>query len=425
MVKSELEVVDVLVKVADNERNMLMANSNIKNEKDGATPEDLKEMMDFFRTKLTEIGTRQMQLVRQSKDLQEKINRFQQQLNSQGANLNQPAGEIELTLQAKAYSSIELNLTYIANNAGWSPVYDIRAKDLKSNIDLAYRANVYQSTGIDWKNVKLTLSTANPAEGGTKPELYAQYLSIFEPVVMQSKNIRMMKSENAPQAMAMDAVPLNEVATSASFVNTVQKTLAINFDISIPYSVPSGGIAELVDIQNHSLSSSYKYYSVPKFDKDAFLTAIITDWEKYNLLPGTANVYFEGTFVGTTDIANGEAKDSLLISMGRDKKIISKRETIEEFKSRKNIGSNIRESFGYRITLRNTKNEAISIVMEDQLPISQDSRIEVELEDAIGADFNRETGKLTWKLTLQPLENKEILLKYNVKYPKGKNIQGL
>lgn len=425
MAKSELEVVDVLVKVADNERNMLMANSNIKNEKDGATPEDLKEMMDFFRTKLTEIGTRQMQLLRQSKDLQDKINRFQQQLTSQGTNVNQPAGEIELTLQAKAYSAVELNLTYIANNAGWSPVYDIRAKDVKSNIDLAYRANVYQSTGIDWKNVRLTLSTANPAEGGTKPELYAQYVNIYEPVVVQAKNVRTMKFE-APQAMAMEAAPaMADVATSASFVNTVQSTLAVNFDISIPYNINSGGNAEMVDIQNHSLRSTFKYYTVPKFDKDAFLTAIITDWEKYNLLPGTANVYFEGTFVGTTDIAGGEAKDSLLISMGRDKKIISKRETIEEFKSRKNVGSNIRETFGYRITLRNTKNEPISIVMEDQVPISQDSRIEVELEDAIGADFNRETGKLTWKLTLQPLENKEILLKYNVKYPKGKNIQGL
>jgi len=425
MVKSELEVVDVLVKVADNERNMLMANSNIKNEKDGATPEDLKEMMDFFRTKLTEIGTRQMQLVRQSKDLQEKITRFQQQLDSQGTNLNQPAGEIELTLQAKAYSAVELNLTYIANNAGWSPVYDIRAKDVKSNIDLAYRANVYQSTGIDWKNVKLTLSTANPAEGGTKPELYAQYVNIYEPVVVQPKNVRTMKFE-APQAMSIEAAPaMADVATTASIVNTVQSTLAVNFDISILYSIPSGGNAQMVDIQNHLLRSTFKYYTVPKFDKDAFLTAIITDWEKYNLLPGTANIYFEGTFVGTTDIAGGEAKDSLLISMGRDKKIISKRETIEEFKSRKNVGSNIRESFGYRITLRNTKNEPIFIVMEDQVPISQDSRIEVELEDAIGADFNRETGKLTWKLTLQPLENKEVLLKYNVKYPKGKNIQGL
>ncbi len=425
MAKTEFEVIDVLVKVADNERNMLMANSNIKNEKDGATPEDLKEMLDFFRTKLTEIGTRQMQLVRQSKDLQEKITRFQQQLDSQGTNLNQPAGEIELTLQAKAYSSVDLNLTYIANNAGWSPVYDIRAKDVKSNIDLAYRANVYQSTGIDWKNVKLTLSTINPAEGGTKPELYAQYVNIYEPAVVQPKNVRSMKFE-APQAMSIEAQPeAADVATTADFINTVQTTLAVNFDISIPYTIPSGGNAEMVDIQNHSLSSTFKYYTVPKFDKDAFLTAIITDWEKYNLLPGTANVYFEGTFVGTTDIAGGETKDSLLISMGRDKKIISKHETIEEFKSRKNVGSIIRESFGYRITLRNTKNEPISMVMEDQVPISQDSRIEVELENAIGADFNRETGKLTWKLTLQPLENKEILLKYNVKYPKGKNIQGL
>lgn len=425
MVKAEFETVDVLVKVAENERVMLMANANVKNEKDGATPEDLKEMLDFFRTKLTEIGTRQMQLVRQSKDLQEKITRLQKQLNLQGSNVNQPAGEIELTLTAKAFSNVELNLTYIANSAGWSPVYDIRAKDVKSNIELGYKANVFQSTGIDWKNIKLTLSTANPAEGGTKPELAAQYVNIYEPVAMPVRNSREMKTMSAPQAMAMDTAPMNEVVTTASFVSTVETTLSVNFDIALPYNINSGGNAEMVDIRNHSLPASYRYYVVPKYDKDAFLTAIITDWEKYNLLPGTANIYFEGTFVGTSDIAGGEAKDSLLISLGRDKKIISKRETIEDYKARKNVGSSIRESFGYRITLRNTKSEAINITMEDQVPISQDSRIEVELEDAIGADFNRENGKLTWKLTLQPQENKEVLLKYNVKYPKGKNIQGL
>ncbi|AFK01594.1 Conserved hypothetical protein CHP02231 [Emticicia oligotrophica DSM 17448] len=426
LAKSELEVVDVLVKVAENERNMLMANANVKSEKDGATPEDLKEMMDFFRTKLTEIGTRQMQLLRQSKDLQDKINRFQQQLTSQGTNINQPAGEIELTLQAKSATAIELNLSYIANNVGWSPIYDIRAKDVKSNIELAYRANVYQNTGIDWKNVRLSLSTANPAEGGAKPELYAQYLNINEPVETPKRNVRMSKGV-MPVEMAMSAAPqaMDEVITVASVVNTVQSTLAVNFDIAIPYNIASGGNPEMVDIQNHSLRSTYKYYTVPKFDKDAFLTAIITDWEKYNLLPGVANVYFEGTFVGTTEIAGGEAKDSLMISLGRDKKIIAKRETVEEFKSRKNVGSNIRESFGARITLRNTKTEAINIVVEDQVPVSQDSRIEIELEEAKGAEFNKETGKLTWNLTLQPLENKEIILKYSVKYPKGKNIQGL
>ncbi|MBA4849877.1 mucoidy inhibitor MuiA family protein [Emticicia sp. BO119] len=425
--RTEVETIDMLIKVADNERNMLMANASIKNEKDGVTPEDLKEMLDFFRTKLTEIGTRQMQLSRQSKEANDKLARLQRQLTSQGGNLNQPAGEIELTVSSKANATLDINLSYVANAAGWSPVYDIRAKDTKGDIALAYRANVYQSTGIDWKNVRLTLSTSNPSEGGTKPELYTQYVSVYEPVA-NAKAMRMVSpppSVNEVAAVVADSEKEAGFATTADFVSTIQTTLAVNFDISMPYTVISGGNPEMVDIQNFNLPATYKYYAVPKYDRDAFLTAIITNWEKYNLLPGNANIYFEGTFVGTSTIANNDTKDSLLISLGRDKKIITKRETIEAFKTRRNIGSNVRESFGFRITLRNTKSEPINIVIEDQVPISQDSRIEVETEELQGADYNKETGKLIWNLTLQPLDNKEIILKYNVKYPKGKNIQGL
>jgi uncharacterized protein (TIGR02231 family) len=422
---TEVQTIDMLIKVADNERNMLMANASIKNEKDGVTPEDLKEMLDFFRTKLTEIGTRQMQLVRQSKEANEKLARLQNQLNSQGGNLNQPAGEIELTVSSKANATLDINLSYIANAAGWSPIYDIRAKDTRSDIALAYRANVFQNTGIDWKNVKLTLSTSNPSEGGTKPELYTQYVSIFEPRPLARGAIDGKALYNSEAASVPAAKMDDSMASTADFVNTVQTTLSVNFDITITYTIISGGNPEMVDIQNFNLPATYKYYAVPKYDKDAFLTAIITNWEKYNLLPGSANIYFEGTFVGTSNIGNSDTKDSLLISLGRDKKIITKRETIEAFKSRRNIGSNIRESFGYKITLRNTKSEPIDIVIEDQVPISQDSRIEVETEELQGADYNKETGKLIWRLTLQPLDNKEITLKYNVKYPKGKNIQGL
>lgn len=426
---TEVQTIDMLIKVADNERNMLMANANIKNEKDGVTPEDLKEMLDFFRTKLTEIGTRQMQLARQSKEANDKLTRLQRQLTSQGGNLNQPAGEIELTVSSKANATLDINLSYVANAAGWSPIYDIRAKDTRSDIALAYRANVFQNTGIDWKNVKLTLSTSNPSEGGTKPELNAQYVSVYEPtpVVKRGRG----DFDGTADGKALYASPAaapkmdDSISSTADFVNTVQTTLSVNFDITMPYTIISGGNPEMVDIQNYNLPATYKYYAVPKYDRDAFLTAIITNWEKYNLLPGSANIYFEGTFVGTSDIANSDTKDSLLISLGRDKKIITKRETIEAFKSRRNIGSNVKESFGYKITLRNTKSEPIDIVIEDQVPISQDSRIEVETEELQGADYNKETGKLIWRLTLQPLDNKEITLKYNVKYPKGKNIQGL
>lgn len=426
MTKTEIETINMLVSVATNERSMLMANSNIKTEKDGVTPEDLKEMTDYFRTKLTEIGTRQLQLEKQLNNLRDREKRLTQQLNEQSSR-NQSSGEIIITVQSKGSTNIELNLSYIVTNAGWMPIYDLRAKDTKSPIALAYRANVYQNTGIDWKNVKLTLSTANPSQGGSKAELYPQYLSVYEPQPVYVQNSRAMKKD-APQAMAMEAAPMVSMAdagSTANFVNVQESTMSVNFDIQIPYSIPSSGNPELVDIQNHSLSTDYKYSITPKVDKDAFLISIIRDWEKLNLLPGKANVYFEGTFVGETQINGGEVTDSLVISLGRDKKIVSKREIVSEYKARKTVGSNIRETFGYKISLRNTKGEAITLTVEDQIPVSQDSRIEVELEDAKGAAFQAETGKLTWNVTLQPQESKEIIVVYNVKYPKGKQINNL
>ncbi len=417
-IKNELEVMDVLIKVADNERNMLMANSNIKNEKEGLSPEELKEMMDFFRTKLTEIGTRQMQLIRQANDLKEKIEKYQKQLTEQGSTLSRPAGEIELLISSKNAQVAEISLSYIATEAAWTPNYDIRAKNVRSNIDLAYKGQIYQNTGIDWKNVKLTLSTGNPSEGGDKPTLETNKLSIFEPSP-EAKTTRNLKYS---AVMAEAPAPENDMMP---FVTSTQTTLAVNFDITIPYTVSSGTNPTTVDIQTHSLPSVFKYYSVPKFEKDAFLVAKIIDWEKYNLLPGSANIYFEGLFVGNTQIGNSDTKDTMQISLGRDKKIIAKKEEIRDYKSNKTIGSNIKEEFGYKILVRNTKNENISLVLEEQIPVSQDSRIEVELEEAKGAEFDKETGKLTWNLNLQTSEEKELILKYNVKYPKGKNIQGL
>ncbi|HEY1054048.1 MAG TPA: mucoidy inhibitor MuiA family protein, partial [Emticicia sp.] len=268
IITTEVQTIDMLIKVADNERNMLMANANIKNEKDGVTPEDLKEMLDFFRTKLTEIGTRQMQLARQAKEANDKLTRLQNQLNSQGGNLNQPAGEIELTVSSKANATLDINLSYVANAAGWSPIYDIRAKDTRSDIALAYRANVFQNTGIDWKNVKLTLSTSNPSEGGTKPELYPQYATVFEPTP-NVKTVRYVAPQAGAEAAAApvpDNIDQDRLATTANFVSTIQTTLAVNFDISMPYSIISGGNPEMVDIQNFNLPASYKYYAVPKYD---------------------------------------------------------------------------------------------------------------------------------------------------------------
>jgi uncharacterized protein (TIGR02231 family) len=421
--KADIENLEMLLGVAANEEKMIMANANVKSEKDGILPEELKEMIDFFRTKLTEVGVRKLQILRQIEPLKDKKQRLELQL-AQDTNLSLPLGEIELSVSASKATNANFDLTYVAQNAGWNPNYDLRIKDTKSPVNIAYKANVYQNTGIDWSNVKLTLSTTNPNMSGQKPEIYPQYLSFEMPRPVYSRNAKMEEGLTA-SAPISDEGWAGANKTSANITDMVQTALAVNFMINMPYTIPTGGNPEVVEIQNYKSEARYSNMAAPKFDNASFLTATITDWEKLNLLSGEANVYFEEKFIGKTFINGANVKNELKISLGRDARIIAERKEIDNIKTRKTFGSNIKESFGYRTTLRNTKSEAVTVVVEDQIPISKDSDIEVDIEEISGAVIDKETGKLTWEVIIEPAQTKEILIKYTVKYPKDKRVNNL
>jgi len=393
-IQADIENLEMLFAVAQNEEKMIMANANVKSEKDGLLPEDLKEMIDFFRVKLTEVGARRLQIQRQM-----------------------------LTVSASKATPANIKLSYVAYNAGWSPNYDLRVKDVKSPVAIAYKASVYQNTGIDWKDVKLSLSTSNPAISGQKMELNPQFLSFYVPPVVYQRNVKSAKMEDGVAMAAPMAMADMEVASRT--VSVVETSMSVNFDLGNTYSIPTGGKPEAVEIQTYSAEAEYKSVITPKMDLNAFLVAELKNWEQYKLLSGEANVYFENKFIGKTYINEQSVDNKLKLSLGRDTRIIGKREEIENFKARKTIGSNIRESFGYKISVRNTKSETIKVVLEDQVPVSQDSDIEVDVEDLQGGVLEANTGKVTWEFDLPASQNKEFSLKYTVKYPKDKRINNL
>ena len=181
----------------------------------------------------------------------------------------------------------------------------------------------------------------------------------------------------------------------------------------------------LVDIRNYEMKADYRYAVAPKLDVDAFLMARATGWEEFSLLPGEANIFFEGTFVAKSFIDPNSIKDTLAISLGRDKRIVVKREKLKDFTSRKVIGGSQRASYAWEISLRNTKSESVRISVEDHIPVSQNKEIEVTLVDKGGAAYNANTGKLGWELTLQPNETRKLVYKFDVKYPKDKQVSGL
>lgn len=425
--KNDLKVIEMNYSVAENEKALILSNKSVGGAQTGVKVADVKEMANFYRERLTEIGTKLIQLEQKMVLQKEKIERLQNQLNQQNVLQNRPSGQIKITLLASARTNAELEVSYLIYEAGWSPVYDLRAKDAKSPIRLSYKAKVYQNTGMDWEKVRITLSTANPALGGTAPQLSTKYVDFFEPepesVKYSVRKTMAVPSGAYAEATKVAAAPaMKDMTTTASFTQVVDAPISVNFEIAQPYTLPSGGEPQMVDVLTAELPAFLTYQAIPKLDTDAFLVAKVSGWEKYSLLNGPANLYFEGTYVGQSQLNITNPNDTLTLSLGRDKKVLVKRDQLNEFTTRKTLGSHIKESFSYRITVRNNKNEAIKLHLEDQIPVSRNSQIEVELSDNHRGQYNAENGKLVWDLQLNPNESRVIELQYSIKYPKGKTI---
>ena len=202
----------------------------------------------------------------------------------------------------------------------------------------------------------------------------------------------------------------------------VENQTTVNFEIKTPYTIKSDNKNYTVDIEFYDLPAIYQYYCVPKIDKDAFLIAKIVDWEKYSLLEGEANVFFEETYVGKTLLDVRYASDTLEISLGRDKKVSVNREKIKDFSTKQFIGNKKEETRTWKTTVKNNKNQEINMIVLDQVPVSTAEDIVVNVLNISGAKHDLETGELKWEFTLKPVDKRELDLKYSVKYPKFRNL---
>lgn len=428
--QKQLSLEQSLKEILNKEEQMILTNQKIGGGNQNLTVAEIKAMADFFRTRLGEIINTRMKRDENIRVITEHIQRLQQQINSENELFSRNTSEVVISVSANNATSATFEVNYIVYNANWSPIYDLRAINTKSPIQLNYKANVSQRTGEDWNNVNLTLSTANPNQSGVMPQLNPWYLDFYNPIVYKSERGRGALSKSSMPAAMSDKMEL-EMAEEApalslsEYVSTVQTSLNTEFKISLPYTVVSSAKPTTVDISKHEIKSDYAYSVVPKLDKDAFLLAKATGWEAYNLLPGEANIFFEGTYVGKTFIDPNSIRDTLSVSLGRDKRIVVIREELKDLTSKKLIGANQREEHSWQISIRNTKSEAIRITVEDQLPVTRNSQIEVTSLDNGGAKFNAVTGKLTWELVIQPNETKKVSYRYEVKYPKDKQISGL
>jgi len=443
----EIDKLNDLTEVYTEEETLILNNKSIRNAREGVTAENLTEMADFYRKRLSDIKAKLLDI----SDKTEKFNAEKDRINSQLSLLNveewKPTGSVIVTLSSNKKTQVYLNISYLIYEAGWTPLYDVRAKDISSPIQLNYKANVYQKSGEDWKNVHIILSTGNPTISGVMPNLYSWHLNLIQMDYDRKGGQKMAfgwaKKEDegelqlrgakaADTKVTMDGQKPKVVNSAAETVAGVyqsvsvsQNQLSVDFDISIPYSVPSDGKIYTVDVRQFNMKSDYSYHAIPKLDHDAFLIAHITGWDTLNLLSGNANIFFENSFIGSSYLQLQNTKDTLEISLGRDKRIVINREKQKDYSSSQMIGSNQFKTLSYEISVRNTKAESITITIEDQIPVSDNKDFTVKMIEYSKADYNEKTGIITWKLNVNPSETQKKKLTYSVKYPKDQEIPNL
>jgi uncharacterized protein (TIGR02231 family) len=417
--------------VYQGEEKLIEANQNLRSEKEAVSVEEIIRLSEFYRTRLLDIRKKIHGIDNEIVELNHTKARINIELNKLRYSEKKYVGEVVLNVSSKLAQTQKVQISYLINEAGWSPIYDVRAKAADEPLQLIYKANVFQSTGINWDKIQLTVSTGNPTANTNRPVLYPWYIDFShswgnDKIISKQKA---MATENLYQrSMAPEVIADEEVMEEAAIIPyTVEETtnrMSAEYKIDIEQDIPSDGKPHMVAMQEYELNSSFTYHCVPKLDRSAYLLAKIADYGQFNLLPGQSNLFFEGMYLGQSYLNPVTTVDSMLLSLGQDDKINIKRTQLQDFTSKQVVGSNVKESRAFEISVRNNNTFDIEIEVLDQLPISKQKEIEVKPIEIDGAKYDANYGSLLWTLKLKPGETKIVKFSYSVKYPKDTTISG-
>lgn len=491
--------------------DLLKANCSVSNRTSATTLATIKELNNYYANEAMALRKKLISIEEQSRANGNEIDAIQAELTQMGQKAPKANSEIEVKVSANAACQATFTITYFVKNAGWFPSYDIRSEGIGKPLTLSYKANIFQNTQEDWKDVQLTLSSSSPSISNVLPELKPYWLdyglapprydssligNTISGVVTNNKrqpivgasitvlgttigsitdangrysitlpdgkrslqfaaigyatqtreaynntlNIRLQEDVALEDAVVVgfgaapksvmrsakvtsNAMMDTETVAESEVMEVEQSQTMAGYEFSIvkKLSIPSDGKSVVSEIGRYELPANYLYKSVPKINKDAYVIAESTQWKNHNLLEGEATIYFDNSFVGKTVLNPYQTSDTLSLSMGKNSAIRIERTKINESTSRKLIASNQVQTLAWLITVENTQNQPITIQVQDQLPVSIDNSIEVSAEKLSGGKMN-DNGIVTWILSLQPNEKRELLLQYKVKSPKGNRL---
>ena len=414
----------------------------------GFAVESWQKAFEFLSVRLNGLAEEQRKMAPERKALSEKIEvarRKLSQIASQGGIQRWTA---TVLVSAPRGGETTLKATYLAHSASWAPMYDARLDAATGKVEMIWQSQVTQNTGEDWKGVTVTLSTTRPAAGIDLPKLATLQV---RPAIVVRREVAKAAPGAAGRDMALEFTDSGAVLASEAgpgvrggMVNMEppppppvpmempeaeagRRDVAVTFDLPGKLDIPSDAQPHKHRIASREMDGKIEYHSIPRLVPAVYLVARVTLPGEVPLLPGRVQHFVGPDLVGSSWMTDRSGGEEFPLSFGPDDRLKAGRKLVSMKVDHK--GKDDETDYRFVTTLENRLDRDAAIELKDQIPVSADERIAVTLESQETApgfttDPN-EPGILTWKITVPKGTQKEMVLRYRVRAPRGVPLSGL
>lgn len=422
--RAELDALRMRREVLQQEQQLLLANKQMGGTQ-GVQVAELQKMAAYFRQRLGELGQALLDLQLQEKRLLTKSEELKKSLELRKVHLAEFENVLIAEVVAGKQGLYQVELSYNCDRVSWEPTYVLRSDGPEKPIQLTMQAEVSQNTGLAWKDVRVTLAAYMPASQLQKPVLSPWVLDFLElkPVAFQkSRDVNSIAATSAGVYQAdEDGAALSE---SWAGVQRNNQFFSANYQPEALLSLQHGEQKRL-RIEQRELSVQYEHYLAPRHGQEVLLLARVPLSDSLPQLPGQAQIYFENSLVNTLWLDFSAENDTLDLPLGVDKALVVKFTTTPVVSDKKRFGNIAVKHYNYQIEVKNNRNQAVNLVVQDQLPISTQKEIEITEVDLQGAALEKETGIFTQNWLIGGGASQSWKYGWQVRYPANKKVVGL
>lgn len=400
-------------------------------------------MTGFYRERNKELDALRLKAEREIRDINGRIEGIDARLEDLGASGRRSRQVVKVGIRKKTAGNLTLRLSYMLPGPTWRPVYNLRAAGDSDKLELEYDAYVSQATGEDWSGTELRLSTARVNVSGVIPELVPWRLEFYRPRpaglrydMAKKSSMAVMEDVNVfPKSAAPSASYAEEDA--AEYEMEQEEAEVLDSGASVVFTVAGGGSVSgdnrdtRVGLARRELPAAFLYIAVPKLTEYAYLTARFKNESDFPILPGTVNIFFDGSFVSSSAfglVMPGQETD---VSLGVDEGVKIEYRFIKRFRKNEGlVGKRVSEQFEYQIRVSNNRTRPADIKISDQFPLSSDKELVVkplqpQIRDSLKEVTLDDESRISWTFSLKPGEKRELPLAYLVEYPLDRRIGNL